>query len=64
MIFFSVVPYESLFNTQERKRDARNVSGGVVMLSEDATGKHVDSIFSTDLKMYLDPKFQPGATIK
>lgn len=65
MIFFSSpVPYEGLFDIRDRKVCEKRVPGGIVMLSSDSSGECVDGIFSTDLKMYLDPKLQPGMRIK
>ena len=65
MINYSIVPIEQLIPREEASQSTLvPVSHGFCELQKSGDQYTVSRVCSTDLKMYLDPKYAPGAVIR
>ena len=64
MILHTIVPPEQIFSQQAPEYRYRKVNNSYLEERRLGEGYVVSRLMSTDLRMYLDPKYQPGAEIK
>lgn len=61
MLLHTVVPYEAIFdvpNPTQPTPPLRQIDGGLLQLDEQG---RVSRLISTDPRLYLDPRYAPGA---
>lgn len=61
ILIHSIVPPEKIFeNKYSPQIETREINGGFVELLKNEQGFTVSRLISTDPKMYLDEKYEPG----
>ncbi len=64
MILYSIVPPEQVFRQEPARPEIREIDGGFVEGVRGETGFTVSRLCATELRMYLDDRYAPGAVIK
>ncbi len=63
MILHTIIDINEVFlkPQESTKTELHSISHGVVQTVRDEKGCRVCSLFSTDLKDYLNPRYEPGS---
>lgn len=66
MILYTVVPPEAVWEEEAERRFIEVEVNGVRLLAEplDGTTAKVERVLSTDPSHFLDPRLQPGSTVR